>query len=77
MKAVFKSVVIASLILSGAASAAVSSLVSKEVDKAGGFAYTYKYFCSRGNQGTFTLGAKTDEEAKKLAEVKAKRVCEE
>lgn len=78
MKPILKLFVIAALILGGQfALAASSSFVGKQADKSGGFLYTYKYFCASSAQGTLTLNASSDEQAKKLADAKAKRICEE
>ncbi|MGC3979782.1 MAG: hypothetical protein QM808_00800 [Steroidobacteraceae bacterium] len=72
-----KVVVIATLsLLSSTAFSAVSSLVKKEAG-AKEITYTYQYTCSNGKRGEFSVSAATDAEATKLADQKAKKVCEE
>ncbi|MGE0114193.1 MAG: hypothetical protein AB7T07_04835 [Steroidobacteraceae bacterium] len=75
----FKTAIIAT-VLSLAASHAMAasiSLVTKETGSAGSSKYTYSYTCGNGTKGTISVSAATDNSAQKLAETKARRVCEE
>jgi hypothetical protein len=77
MKTLFKMVSIGVLMFGASlVMAATFTLVSKEQDPAG-YRYTYKYSCLSRAEGSFSVIAKNDEEVKKLAEAKARRVCEE
>ena len=69
---------VAALVLTATvAFSASSSFVKKEPAASGSFTYFYKYSCANRAEGTITVVSKTDDEARKLAEVKARRVCEE
>lgn len=65
------------LMMSASAFAATATFVKKEVAKNGQMQYFYKYFCSNGAEGMITVTSNNDDAAKKLADAKAKVVCEE
>jgi len=65
------------LMMSASVFAATATFVNKEVARNGQMQYFYKYFCSSGAEGMITVTASDDNAAKKLADTKAKVVCEE
>jgi len=70
-------IVIAFALAAPHAMAASISLVAKEPGVPSGLKYTYSYVCSNGTRGTLSVSSTTDNAAQKLAEDKARRVCEE
>jgi hypothetical protein len=70
-------VLIASLVATVAVHAASATFVKKETNKQGKTEYIYKYTCSNNSQGQIAVVSDSDDKAYKMAQEKAKVVCEE
>jgi hypothetical protein len=70
-------VLIASLVAAVTVHAASATFVKKAVNKKGQTEYIYKYTCNNNAQGQIAVFSDSDDKAYKLAQEKAKVVCEE